>query len=137
MNSLNKFFERLGVAFLVILSVFSSWIFITQSWGELGEEGDGNRPAAVYYFTNSVDNSPLELGNYSYDDKQAEPAQELPDLSIDQLIVMDGATYDGNATFNSEGYNSGTVTGDAVFVGDLSENLIQGAIRSSVLHRIG
>ncbi|QQS60396.1 hypothetical protein IPN41_00180 [Candidatus Falkowbacteria bacterium] len=133
MNRLNKFFERLGVAFLVLLCVFSSWIFITQSWGDLGEGGDGPRPGIVYYFTNSVDSSPLEIGNYSYDDKQAEPAQELPDLSIDQLIVMDGATYDGNATFNSEGYNSGTVTGDAVFVGDLSENL--GVVDGTITRR--
>ncbi len=80
MNRLNKFFERLGVAFLVLLCVFSSWIFITQSWGDFGEEpGDGAK-VNVYYFNNASNTDPTDVRNYWYDSMEQFPADEIPDF---------------------------------------------------------
>jgi hypothetical protein len=103
MNSLNKFFERLGVAFLVILCVFSSWIFITQGL-DFGEEpGDGAK-VNVYYFNNAIDTSPNELGNYWYDSGLSDQALELPDFSSAQVSVATDSTFDGDIIFSSDAF---------------------------------
>ncbi len=78
--------------------------------------------AANYYFNNAVDTSPATLGNYWNDAGLNDPASQLPDLSVDQLTVLAGADYVGNAIFREEGQNQGTVTGNATFYGDSSEN---------------
>ena len=124
MNATNKFFERLGVAFVVILCVFSSWIFITQALDGLGlgEEGDGKISCEVYYFSNIVNSDPTEVGNYSCDEKYEGGVSELPDLSIHELNIASEAVYQGDITFNGAAINSGTVNGNANFVGDNSEN---------------
>ncbi len=77
------------------------------------------RPAqadpAMYYFANTVNTDPAELGNYWDDAGLTDPADMLPDLSVDFLVIMGGATYDGDATFNGSAENAGIVTGDAIF----------------------
>lgn len=78
--------------------------------------------AGPFWFNNAVNTSPLTLGNYWLNVGHTVPATSLPDLSTDRLTILGGANYVGNPTFNSNGRNSGTVTGDAIFK-DTSSNL--------------
>ncbi len=93
--------------------------------------------AAVYYFNNAVNTSPTTLGNYWTNVGATTPAGSLPDTSVDEVTILTGATYagdaifngtstnegtvDGNATFNDDSINNGTVTGDGLFNGDVSD----------------
>jgi len=137
MNNTNKFFEKLGIALVIIICAFSSWIFISRAglndFGEIGDLGgskdiggdekiDESAKPSVYYFINSIDSNPSEVGNYWYDIAGETPASEVPDLSVDQLNIVAGADYVGNAVFNGQAVNEGTVSGNAVFNGDESEN---------------
>ncbi len=121
----NVYFERLGIVIAVVFFVFSSYIVITRA-GLFGGNDDGDLPDAkntgVYYFTNAVDTSPEEVGNYFYDSKLSDQANELPDFNSFEVHIVSEAIFDGNITFIGEGENSGTVNGDAEFIGDQSEN---------------
>lgn len=75
-----------------------------------------------YWFNNAINTNPATLGNYWLDEDLTIHATELPDLSEDEVTIVSGATYTGNAIFNGSASNSGTVTGNAEFRGDLSEN---------------
>ncbi len=69
-----------------------------------------------YYFNNAVNQSPAELGNYWLDYDATDPALTLPDYNnLDELHILPGATYDGDASFYGSGGNEGTVTGNATF----------------------
>jgi hypothetical protein len=127
MNGQNKFFERLGVAFVVVLCVFSSWIFITQGFGELGDnqepsEEDSKVNCEIYYFSNIVNSNSDEVGNYSCDEKVEGGVTQLPDFSVDEVHIISESVFDGDITFNGNAINAGTVNGNANFVGDFSEN---------------
>lgn len=134
MNNTNKFLEKLGVALVIIICAFSSWIFISRAgfsdFGEIGDSKDGGSEGnkdesvkpSVYYFINSIDTNPSEVGNYWYDMAGETPASEVPDLSVDQLNIVSGADFTGDAIFNDQAVNEGTVSGNATFNGDESEN---------------
>ncbi len=126
MNATNKFFERLGVLFIVILCVFSSWIFISQGFGELGNQEPGAEQnklsCETYYFSNIVNTDPSEAGNYSCDGKNEGGVTVLPDFSVNEVFVNSEAVFDGDITFNGGAVNYGTVNGNANFIGDASEN---------------
>lgn len=127
MNGQNKFFERLGLAFVVVLCVFSSWIFITQGFGELGDnqepsEEDSKTSCEIYYFSNIVNSNSDEVGNYSCDEKVEGGVTQLPDFSVDEVHIVSESVFDGDITFNGNAINAGTVNGNANFVGDFSEN---------------
>ncbi len=68
----------------------------------------------IYYFNNAVNTSPLTLGNYWNDPAATSPALSLPD-SLDEVTVLAGANYVGNALFIGGAVNQGTVTGNATF----------------------
>lgn len=97
-------------------------------WVIPGYAADGT----LYYFSNKPDNSPTNPDNYFTDANLEIPCNCVPDFSIEsnKLYVTEGATYDNSvgdpAIFNSfqgeGGVNGGTVTGDAIFKGDSSEN---------------
>lgn len=93
---------------LLALTIFVT-VFLAASYAH----------AAVYYFNNAVNTDPTELGNYWYDQNEREvppsdPALELPDLSVDEVTILDDAVYDGDIVFNGSAENRGTV-GDAEF----------------------
>ncbi len=71
--------------------------------------------AASYYFNNAVNTDPTEMGNYWNDFDATDPAGLVPDTSVDEVSVLLGATYNGNAVFRGLAGNYGTVTGDATF----------------------
>ncbi len=71
--------------------------------------------AATYYFNNAVNTDPTELANYWDDAELTDPADQLPDNSVDEITVSIGATYNGNARFNGGATNFGTVSGNALF----------------------
>lgn len=125
MNRTNKFFERLGVAFVVILCVFSSWIFITKGLdlndAEPNDEGDGAK--VVYYFSSSKSTDATDPGNYYYDSGLGEPASELPDFSTDEIHIIADSQVDGDITLAAASTNEGTINGNATFLGDESKNL--------------
>ncbi len=78
--------------------------------------------AATYYFNNAVDTSPATVGNYWNNVGATVPAGVLPNLAVDQVSILTGANYVGDAVFNGGAGNNGTVTGNATFSGDFSEN---------------
>ncbi len=78
--------------------------------------------AAAYYFCDtSGDHSPTNAANYANDEDCTDPAGLVPDNTVDEVTVVGGTTYDGDAIFNGISQNLGTVTGDATF-NDLSRN---------------
>lgn len=79
-------------------------------------------PQPDYFFDNAVNTDPTELGNYWYDAGLSDPALELPDYSTDAVQIVSGATFSGDAILRGVGGNAGTVTGDATFYGNTSEN---------------
>ncbi len=126
-------YEHIAIFLVIVLCVFSYSIIIVtagvfgggldgDSDGMGPTDGGGDKSGSVYYFNNAVNTSPEEIGNYWYDAEVSNPAQEIPDLSQNELHILDKAEYEGNPTFINSGENSGTVNGDAIFVGDLSEN---------------
>lgn len=126
-------YEHIAIFLVIVLCVFSYSIIIVTAGvfggglngdpsGNGDPDGNGDKSGSVYYFNNAVDTSPEEIGNYWYDAEVSDPAQEIPDLSQNELHILDKAEYEGNPTFINNGENSGTVNGDAIFVGDLSEN---------------
>jgi len=92
----------------------------------------------AYYFNNAVNTNPGQLGNYWNNAGLTSHASQLPNFNVDKVTVVAGAifagnaifngdaanhgTVDGMATFNHISSNDGTVTGDATFVGNFSEN---------------
>jgi len=126
MNTTNKFFERLGVLFIVILCVFSSWVFITQGLDFNDPDGPGIEDEKVsceiYYFSNLINSDPTEAGNYSCDEKLEGGVTQLPDFSVNEVSVASEAVFEGDITFNGAAVNLGTINGNANFVGDASEN---------------
>jgi YVTN family beta-propeller protein len=73
-----------------------------------------NAAPNIYYFNNAVNTSPATLGNYWTDYAATQQALQLPNLAEDEVTVLAGATYAGNATFNGTAVNEGTVTGTAI-----------------------
>ncbi len=78
--------------------------------------------AATYYFNNAVDTNPTTLGNYWNDVDATDPATSLPDFTTDEVSILDSATFDGDITFNGTAVNAGTITGNAVFNGEDTQN---------------
>ncbi len=76
----------------------------------------------TYYFNNAVSQSPTDLGNYWNDNGLSDPALHLPDFSVDEVFVVNGATFNGDAIFNYGATNSGTVSGNATFIGGNERN---------------
>lgn len=126
---MNKFAERALIAFVIILCTFFSWILITRAGifdfgeGEGDKVGDeGGKGLIVAYFTNSVNTSADEVGNYWADEELSIPAGEIPDFSTVELHILPEAQFDGDAYFINDGRNDGVVNGNATFVGDDAEN---------------
>lgn len=71
--------------------------------------------AATYYFNNAVNTSPTTLGNYWTNVGLTVQATALPDVTKDEVIVVSGATFNGDAIFNGNGVNNGTIIGNAKF----------------------
>lgn len=99
----------------LVLSIFFILVLHTSAY------------AATYYFNNAVNTDPAELGNYWNDSgdrggSPVDPALQLPDTSVDEITILAGATYTGDAVFNGSAENRGEVDGNAVFNGDLTEN---------------
>lgn len=136
--------ERLTVVLIIVLCAFSSWIFISRAGlfddnggvgGPTGEGGDGKAGGGdgIYFFNNAVNTSPEEIGNYWYDNKFTSQAEELPDFSTAQVTIGEEATFDGDIIFNGEAVNNGTVSGNATFIEDISEN--NGTINGTAIRR--
>ncbi len=123
MGKMNSFIERLGIAFVVVLCVFSSWIFFSKAWDlEPDFEGPGET-TFVYYFSNSVSTDPEDVLNYWYEEAMETQASRLPDFATDEVHIMRNAQVDGNITLAGVSTNGGIINGDAIFLGDQSENL--------------
>ena len=102
-----------------------------------------------YYFNNAVNTSPATLGNYWLNAGLTIPAVSFPDLEVDNLTIVAGATYTGSpsirssatnegiitgdASFYDSAVNNGTVNGDGTFINDLSEN--NGTVLSDLIRR--
>lgn len=123
--------EHAAITFVAVLCAFSYSIIIASAgFGDLGvggsgpEAGDGKGGdnKAIYYFNNAVNSDPNEAGNYWHDAEATDPANEVPDSTASEVSILEGAEYNGDANFIGEASNSGTVTGDAFFIGDNSEN---------------
>ncbi len=89
--------------------------------------------AGAIYFANTVNNDPAEAGNYWNDSGLTEPYGGIPDPLSQEVIVVAGATYDGDAIFSGSATNEGTVTGTATFIDDLSEN--NGTVQGTKIRR--
>lgn len=76
----------------------------------------------AYWFNNAVNTSPATLGNYWLDAGLTTPATELPDLEEDEVTIVAGATYNGDAIIRGSATNEGTVTGNANFFDSAANN---------------
>lgn len=122
MRKMNSVIKSLGIAFLVVLFVFTSWIFFTRAL-DLGIDDEGSEQKAnIYYFSNDSSTDPEEVRNYWYDETKEIPAEELPDFATAEVHVMADAQFDGNITLAGVSTNQGTINGNAIFLGDESEN---------------
>jgi YVTN family beta-propeller protein len=111
---MKNFLFKLLLVFVVFLGIF---VYKSQA------------SPTDYWFNNAVDTSPESLGNYWLDAGLTIPAVALPDLSVDNLTIVSGATYEGNASIRGSATNEGTITGNASFYEDASENIgeVQGS----------
>lgn len=75
-----------------------------------------------YWFNNAVDTNPATLGNYWLNAGLTTPATELPDLGEDEVTIVAGATYNGDAVIRGSATNEGTVTGNADFFDSAANN---------------
>lgn len=125
-------FEHAALTFVAVLCAFSYSIIIASAGfgGDLGRDGGkvgvgdekGDKGSSAYYFNNAVNTDPIEVGNYWYDAEAINQAQEVPDSSVSEVNILENAEYSGDATFIGAAYNSGIVKGNAIFIGDVSEN---------------
>lgn len=121
----NKPSKHILIALAIFLSIFFSWMLISQAGldildGPVGEEG---KKVVAVYFNNAVNTSADEIGNYWLDEGASEPVSEIPDFSVVELNILPKTQFDGDAIFVGNSSNQGTVNGNAVFIGDSSENL--------------
>lgn len=130
----NIYFERLGIILAMLFFVFSSYIFITRAdLFDQEEQEEDSKYTGIYYYTNSVNTSPEELGNYFYDEKYSEPASEVPDFNTQEVIIVSETIFDGDAILIGSSENNGTINGNAVFIGDQSENY--GTVSGTITRR--
>jgi len=106
--------------------------FITLNGGHFFKQNQPVLPK--YYFTNTVDSDPVELGNYWYNSNFTWQAEALPAFSVDRVIVVSGATFNGDIKFNGKAVNNGTITGNAVFN---DESVNNGTIEGNAIFKNG